>query len=175
MRRRRAVLLAATAAAALTLGAGVALWRETRSRQTAGTDALFVLTLDDADGQPQRLAKWRGTHLVLNFWATWCAPCVEEMPMLNRMRNAYLNRGVEIVGIGIDSADRIRAFRDRLGIDLPLLVAGAEGSQLARGLGNTAGVLPFTLLVSPAGVIERSHVGQIQEGELRAWLSASIR
>ncbi len=172
---KRRWLLAATAGAALALGAGVALWRETRrGGSAADADPLFATTFADADGMSRPLAQWRGTLLVVNFWATWCAPCVEEMPALNRVRDEYRGRGVDVIGIGIDSADKIRAFRDQLGLGLPLLVAGAGGSELARALGNVAGVLPYTILVTPSGAIEQRRVGQIQPEQLKAWLDAQL-
>lgn len=165
----------ATAGGALALGAGVALWRGSARRpRTTDTDQLFSSTFPDADGNPYALSHWRGSLLVVNFWATWCAPCVEEMPTLNRIRSEYRSRGVEVIGLGIDNADKIRAFRDRYAIKLPLLVAGAGGSELARGLGNTAGVLPYTVLISRSGAIERRHVGQIQAAELRSWLDSEV-
>jgi thiol-disulfide isomerase/thioredoxin len=165
-----------TAGGALALGAGVAWWRAS-DRQAASTDAdpLFALTFADADGRSQPLAQWRGLLLVVNFWATWCAPCVEEMPALDRARAIYRNRGVEVIGIGIDDAARIRAFRDRLGIGLPLLVAGMGGSELARSLGNASGVLPYTVLVAPSGAIWQRRIGQVQPDELKSWLDDGLR
>ncbi len=164
-----------TASGALALGAGVSWWRGTnRGASTTDADPLFALTFADANGVLQPLAQWRGTLLVVNFWATWCAPCVEEMPALNRVRDAYRSRGVEVIGIGIDDREKIRAFRDRLGIGLPLLVAGAGGSELARALGNVAGVLPYTVLVMPSGAIQQRRVGQIQPDELKSWIEAGL-
>jgi peroxiredoxin len=163
--------MVATAGAALALGAGVAWWRIAgRGSPSSDADALFALTFDDADGVAQPLARWRGTLLVVNFWATWCAPCVDEMPELNRVRAEYRSRGVEVIGIGIDSRERIHAFRERHGIGFPLLVAGVGGGELARRLGSSASVLPYTLLVTPDGTIAQRRVGRIQEHELRAWL-----
>jgi thiol-disulfide isomerase/thioredoxin len=158
------------------LGAGLA-WRHTSPRESGSqaTDSLFGLTFADADGNAQPVAQWRGKLLVVNFWATWCAPCVEEMPALQRVRDEYRTRGVEVIGIGIDQADKIREFRDRLGLSLPLLVAAAGGSELARELGNVAGVLPYTVLVAPNGAVEQRRVGQIQPAELKSWLDSRLR
>jgi len=165
----------ASAGAALALGVGAAWWRRsTRNPSSTDADQLFTLIFDDADGVAQPLSQWRGRLLVVNFWATWCAPCVEEMPALNRVRNEYRSRGVEVIGIGIDSAEKIRAFRARLDLGLPLLVAGAGGSELARALGNLAGVLPYTVLVTPSGAIEQRRVGQIQPDQLRMWLDSRL-
>jgi peroxiredoxin len=135
---------------------------------------LYATTFPDADGAAQAISQWRGKLLVVNFWATWCAPCVEEMPDLQAVRDAYMGRNVEIVGIGIDNAEKIRAFRDRLQLRLPLLVAGAGGSELGQVLGNRAGVLPYTVLVDREERIARRKVGQIRPAELRQWLDARL-
>ncbi len=164
-----------TAAIAVAAGAGVA-WMRVAPQPAAAADAtaLFASTLDDADGQPQPLAQWKGHPLVVNFWATWCPPCVEEMPDLQRIRDEYRARGVEVIGVGIDNAAKIREFRDRLGITLPLLVAGFGGTELGRALGNQAGVLPYTVLVSHDGKVVQRKVGQVKPTELRAWLNAAL-
>jgi thiol-disulfide isomerase/thioredoxin len=169
--RRTIIALGAVAAAAAATGIGVGVWRTNVSqRDVAAAQSLFALTLQDAAGTAQPLAQWRGRPLVVNFWAPWCAPCVEEMPDLQRIRDDYRARGVEVIGVGIDSAARIRAFRDQHAITLPLLVAGAEGSSLGDQLGNTAGVLPYTVLIgADSRVIERK-IGRIRPEEVRGWL-----
>lgn len=172
---RTMLLVAATAAIALALGAGVAWWRlSAGSIADNASAALFSQTLPDADGQPQPLAQWRGGWLVVNFWATWCPPCVEEMPGLQIVRDEYRGLGVEVVGIGIDNPDKVRDFRTRLGLTFPLLVAGLSGSELGRALGNPAGALPYTVLVSPTGGIEKRKLGQLRPSELKEWLDARL-
>jgi peroxiredoxin len=165
----------ATALIAIAAGAGVA-WVRTAPKPVAAdaAAALFELTFDDADGRPQPMTRWKGSTLVVNFWATWCPPCVEEMPDLQRIRDEYRVRGVEVVGIGIDSPTKIREFRDRYGITLPLLVANTGGTELGRTLGNQAGVLPYTVLISRDGKIVQRRVGQVKPAELRAWLDAAL-
>jgi thiol-disulfide isomerase/thioredoxin len=135
---------------------------------------LDAQTFNDADGQPQPFAQWSDRVLVVNFWATWCAPCVEEMPALQRAQRSYEKRGVTIVGVGIDSSSNIRDFRSRLGLDLPLLAAGAGGSELGRALGNRAGALPFTVLIDRQGRIRQRKLGQIRGEELTAWIEAAL-
>ncbi len=165
----------ATAVVAAAAGAGVAWMRTAPKSVDAGAAAaLFELTFDDADGRPQPMAQWKGGPLVVNFWATWCPPCVEEMPDLQRIRDEYRARGVEVVGIGIDNPTKIREFRDRFGITLPLLVAGAGGTELSRTLGNRTGVLPYTVLVAHDGQVVQRKIGQIKPPELRAWLDAAL-
>jgi peroxiredoxin len=96
------------------------------------------------------------------------------MPDLERVRLAYLDRNVEIVGLGIDNAAKIRAFRDELKLTLPLLVAGAGGSELGRLLGNIAGALPYTVLIDPSGRVVQRKLGQIKPAELQQWLDAQL-
>ena len=170
--RRNVVLLAAGLGAA-GLGLAVNWWRtEPRTAETGAVEALFAASFADADGTMQPLAQWKGRPLVVNFWATWCPPCVEEMPDLQRARDAYRGRGVEVIGIGIDNAAKIAEFRERHGLTLPLLVAGAGGSDLNRALGNSGGALPFTVLISADGRIAQRHLGQVRPEQLRRWLDA---
>lgn len=172
-RTRALVAVVATAVIAAAAGAGVA-WLRIGPHAAAATTTLFASAFDDADGRPQPIAQWKGRPLVVNFWATWCPPCVAEMPDLQRVRDEYRARGVEVIGLGIDNAARIREFRDRLGITLPLLVAGAGGTELARELGNQAGVLPYTVLVAADGQVVQRKIGQVKPAELRAWLDAAL-
>jgi len=159
--------------------AGLGAWMSARRLAPGPTadDAtarLFAATFPDADGTLQPLAQWRDQLLVVNFWATWCPPCVEEMPDLQRVRDEYLGRGVEVIGLGIDQADRIREFRDRKQLRLPLLVAGAAGAELGRALGNLAGALPYTVLIDRQGRVVQRKLGQIKPAELRLWLDAQL-
>ena len=178
MTRRRALLLL-TGVSACVIGGTIA-WRHFAadadgSRPPDQARAMLeAQTFKDAEGQPQPFAQWSGRVLVVNFWATWCAPCVEEMPALQRAQRDYENRGVTIVGVGIDSPANIREFRSRLGLDLPLLAAGAGGSDLGRALGNRAGALPFTVLVDRQGRIRQRKLGQIRSEELTAWIEAAL-
>lgn len=171
MAERRTVIALGVAATAAMAGVGVGVWRtNVNARDVAAAQSLFALTLQDAAGNAQPLAQWRGRPLVVNFWAPWCAPCVEEMPDLQRIRDDYRARGVEVIGVGIDSAARIRAFRDQHAITIPLLVAGAEGSSLGDQLGNTAGVLPYTVLIGSDSRVLARKIGRIRQEELRGWL-----
>jgi thiol-disulfide isomerase/thioredoxin len=171
--RRRRWLLAGAGLGALAAGAGFA-WLRYRPEAPDATAAVFGRVFDDADGRPQALSQWRGRWIVLNFWATWCAPCVEEMPTLQQAARNYGARGVTVVGVGIDNAGAIRRFRDELKLDLPLLVAGVGGSELARELGNPSGSLPYTVLISPQGRIEQAHLGLLKPELLRSWLDARL-
>jgi peroxiredoxin len=167
------VLFAGVVAAALGLAAN--WWRSEPAGVSAdATAALFAATFADVDGVSRPLAQWSGRPLVVNFWATWCPPCVEEMPDLQLVRDEYQGQGVEIIGVGIDSAPKIAAFRSQHQLTLPLLVAGAGGSDLYRALGNSRGVLPFTVLIDARGHIRQRHVGQLKPEQLRTWLDGLL-
>ena len=175
MNRRSWWALLATGTVAAGLGVAVNWWRtEPAPASAEATAAFFAATFPDADGRPQSLSQWRGRPLVVNFWATWCPPCVEEMPDLQRVRDEYRDRGVEVLGIGIDNAVKIAGFRDQHRLTLPLLVAGVGGSDLNRALGNTAGALPFTVLIGTDGRIRERHLGQVKPEQLRRWLDAEL-
>lgn len=175
MSRRQWLLSVAVGGAAVALGAGMAWWRTEADPVAAiSTEPLFAAAFPDASGTAQPLQQWRNRVLVVNFWATWCAPCVEEMPDLQAARERFARQGVEIIGIGIDSAENIRRFRDKLGLKLPLLVAGLGGSELNRALGNDAGVLPYTVLIDREGKVRARHVGQIRRKQLDGWIERTL-
>jgi thiol-disulfide isomerase/thioredoxin len=175
MNRRLALGAVAAGALAAALGAALNWWRTAPGQPNGGSaEALFAATFPDVEARPQALAQWRGQVLLVNFWATWCPPCVEEMPDLQRIRDDYAGKGVEVVGIGIDNAERIAEFRDRYRISLPLLVAGAGGSDLNRALGNAGGALPYTVLVDAKGRIRERHLGQVRPEQLRRWLDSAL-
>ena len=137
------------------------------------TAPLFAQSFNDANGDLQPMNQWRGRLLVVNFWATWCAPCIEEMPDLQKVQGEYAKHGVTIVGLAIDNASAVKRFRDEQKVDLPLLVAGAAGPELLRQLGNASGALPYTVLLDRSGRVVRSKLGRLHASQLRAWLDAA--
>ena len=172
-----AAAIAGAATIALIIGVLLA-WRHyapPAEAPTGATATLFTHTFDDADGKPQALRQWQGSLLVVNFWATWCAPCVEEMPDLETIQAEYGARGVQVIGLAIDNAEPVRRFRNELKIELPLLLAGAAGTQLGRELGNASGALPYTVLIDRSGRIVQAKLGQLRAAELRRWLDAQLQ
>jgi peroxiredoxin len=177
MARRAALIgLGLTAAFALAAGA-VWSWRRSQPTATAGEPAvwLFALKLPDADGVERPLKTWQGKVLVVNFWATWCTPCIEEMPELQQFADEFEQRNVAVIGIGVDEADKIRDFRRQHGLRIPLLAAGFDGLEIARRLGNPQPVLPYTALITPDGQIVEEHSGRILPPELRRWVGEYSR
>jgi thiol-disulfide isomerase/thioredoxin len=167
--RRRWLLSGGVALAAAGLGAALA----GRRLGPAGPadDAVTLLlgqSLPDAAGAPLALARFAGRPLVVNFWATWCAPCVEEMPELSALHAELSPKGLGMIGIGVDSAARIADFAAKHPVGYPLVVAGMGGSELARRFGNAAGVLPYTVLIGSGGRVAHRLVGRVDLGRLRA-------
>lgn len=140
--------------------------------QASAVARLFAQTLPDAQGQPHLLSQWKGKTLVVNFWATWCAPCVEEMPELSALQHNIASKNSQIIGIGIDSAANILEFNAKYKISYPLYVAGMGGTQLSEQFGNQAGGLPFTVLIAPDGTIRKTYLGRLKLAELQKDLAA---
>lgn len=140
--------------------------------QPAAVSNLFGQTLPDVSGTPHALSRWRGKALVVNFWATWCAPCVEEMPELTQLQRELNGKNIQIIGIGIDTAANIAEFSSKLNISYPLYVAGMGGTDLFRLFGNQTGGLPFTVLLDTHGQIKKTYLGQLKMDELRRDLAA---
>jgi len=132
----------------------------------SGAAELLATPLPDLSGRPRRLAEWRGRIVLCNFWATWCAPCREEIPMLVSLRNQYAAQGFEIVGIAVDNEAKVREFASKYGISYPILVAEASGLDLMRTIGNTAGALPFTVMLDRSGAIFSRKLGILHRSDI---------
>jgi len=132
----------------------------------AGDIALRSATFVDLAGQPRKLSDWRGRILVCNFWATWCAPCREEIPLLMAAKTKYASSAVEIVGIAIDNAANVGQFSASFKISYPILLAEVNGLDLMRKLGNSAGGLPYTVVVDRQGSVVRRKLGAFKQGDL---------
>jgi thiol-disulfide isomerase/thioredoxin len=136
----------------------------------AANSALRSAKLVDLAGRSRTLNEWQGRILVCNFWATWCAPCREEIPLLMAARQKYGAKGVEIVGIAIDNATKVRDYSSSFNISYPILLAEADGLELMRRLGNGAGGLPYTVITDREGSVVHRRLGAFHQGDLDAIL-----
>jgi len=134
---------------------------------TGPVAALFKETLPDAKGVATSLAQYKGKAMLVNFWATWCAPCVQEMPELSALSAGEEGKKLQVIGIGIDSPSNITEFSDKYKITYPVLVAGMSGTDLSRQFGNTQGGLPFTVLIGADGQVKKTYLGKLKFDELR--------
>ena len=127
---------------------------------------LLTMPFTTAEGQTKKLADWQGKILVVNFWATWCPPCREEMPEFSRAQDKYGPNGVQFVGIALDEAANVVEFSKKEPVTYPLLIAPPEMPGLTAKLGNQQQVLPFTVVVSRDGKLISSHLGRLTEDNL---------
>ena len=168
--RREVLILGAAGLAAAAAGflVGPALLKSTTGgeQDAAASIALRSANLVDLAGHSRRLSEWSDRILVCNFWATWCAPCREEIPLLVAAGQKYRDKGVEIVGIAIDNMAKVVEFTASLKISYPILLAEANGLDLMRQLGNGAGGLPYTVVVDRQGALKHRKLGAFKGAEL---------
>lgn len=132
---------------------------------------LLLASFPDLSGKSQPVSQWRGKVLVVNFWATWCAPCRTEIPALMKVQRQYIPNGVQIVGIALDNAVKVREYSEEMHIDYTLLIGAAETLGLIKDLGNHAGVLPFTVVLDRNGKFVHAQAGALTEASLGAVLA----
>jgi thiol-disulfide isomerase/thioredoxin len=173
--RREALILGAAGIAAAAVGflAGPALLK--LGGEGGESKALRGAKFADLDGKIRQMDEWREKVLLCNFWATWCAPCREEIPLLMDVRARYAATGFEVVGIAIDNVDKVRHFASFMKISYPLLIAEADGLDLMRQLGNSGGGLPYTVVANRRGAIVRRKLGALKAPELEDILAAYAR
>ena len=182
MNKKHVVVYVAVAALFGIMGAVVALNKKdpspittsiapTGGKPHTAVDKLYGQSLNDLQGTPQPLSKWRGKPLVVNFWATWCGPCVQEMPELSELAHQEGGKRFNVIGIGIDSPSNMSEFAAKLKIAYPLYVGGMGGTELSRDCGNKAGGLPYTVLIGADGQVLKTYLGKLKFDELRADLA----
>ncbi|HNZ90066.1 MAG TPA: TlpA disulfide reductase family protein [Acidovorax sp.] len=169
---RRRALYAGVAAAAAVGGAGLAWWRlQPQAVQAGAEQALWTQAFDTPEGARLAMAEFVGKPLLLNFWATWCPPCVDELPMLNQFHRTNKANGWQVVGLAIDQPSSVRKFLARLPLDFPVGLAGLGGTELGRSLGNLTGGLPFTVVFGADGRVLHRKMGQVTAPDLQKWAS----
>lgn len=164
---------------AVAAGAALAGWCGARLRfdgpQGAQLSAdemdLWQQELTTPAGTPLRLSVFQGRPLVLNFWATWCPPCVAELPLLSAFYTQNAAKGWQVLGLAVDKVDAVNAFLARSALSFPVAVMGASGLSWSRQLGNLVGGLPFTVLLGSQGHILQRKIGPLQPADLQAWLA----
>jgi len=127
------------------------------------TGPMLQASLPDLSGAPQQIGNWKGKVLVVNFWATWCPPCLEEIPHFVRMQERFGGQGLQFVGIAIDEADKVRAFARKQMINYPIMIGQMDAIELSKTAGNKAGGLPYTLVLDRSGAVVSQHYGGLDE------------
>ena len=159
------------ALAALAAGVWLAQARYASKTPTeSAVSALWQLRFPDEQGREHALSQWRGQVVVLNFWASWCAPCREEIPDFVALRSEFASKGVEFVGIAIDSPAQVSQFLQTLPVSYPILVGEGAAHNLARQLGNPSGALPYTIVLDRDGKVVLTRLGRLPRATLEAVL-----
>jgi len=127
------------------------------------TGPMLKASLPDLSGTPQQIGNWKGKVLVVNFWATWCPPCLEEIPHFVRLQERLGGQGLQFVGIAIDEADKVRAFAQKYAINYPVMIGQVDAIELSKTAGNKAGGLPYTLILDRSGEVVSQHYGGLDE------------
>lgn len=163
----RRILLTSAGLGAATLGASFA-WRKLNPPQSSAlAQAFWARRFPGLDGQELDVARWRGQPLLVNFWATWCPPCVKELPEINQFYKEAKGKGWQVLGLAVDQLDPVKAFLQKTPLDFAVALAGPEGLGLVRELGNPAGGLPFSVVFDETGEISWRRLGVSRLEELR--------
>ena len=166
----RRTLLGVVAAAALGAGATAAWMQRRKASESAVTTPVpdfWALQWTTPDGAPLPMQSFQGRPLLVNFWATWCPPCVEELPLINAFYQENKGKGWQVLGLAVDKPALVKTFLTKTPLAFPVGMAGLGGTDLSRKLGNLAGGLPFTVALDSAGGIIQRKMGQVSADDLR--------
>lgn len=177
--RRRHWIVGGTATAALAAGVALQLRRNPEVQQTPALDpnsaeaGFWQMRFEQPDGQVLDMAGWRGKPLLLNFWGTWCPPCIKEMPELDRFAQRFAKQGWRVLGLAVDNPKAVREFLLRSPVSYTIGLAGFDGAELSRRLGNTMAGLPFTVAFDRQGAVRHRKAGATTLEELSRWAEAA--
>jgi thiol-disulfide isomerase/thioredoxin len=147
---------------------------QSSENQQLSTVAFFGANLPDENGVNQALSQYQGKIIILNFWATWCPPCREEMPELSQLHDDYKDKNVVVLGVAIDEIGLVKEFAQTTPVSYPLFAAENEGMALGSNLGNNKGVLPYTLIIGSDGKVIKTYFGRISKSLLETTLATLI-
>ena len=177
MIKRRNMLFAGTAAAAGLAGVGAAWWsRDRHEASLAGNssaDPFWALEMETPHGEMLKISSLAGQPLLVNFWATWCPPCVEELPLLNSFHQEQQARGWRVLGLAVDQPSAVRTWLQKSPLDFPIVMAGLDGTELSKRMGNLTGGLPFSVAFSATGDVLQRKSGQLLPSDLANWAALS--
>lgn len=152
--------------ALLALAGGLTAKKIIDNPATNTAEAKLDFTLPDIDGKPHNIAEWQGKALIINFWATWCPPCLKEIPEFIQLQAQLAEKNVQFIGIAIEDPEPVAEFLQKSPINYPILIGGDAGISLSQQLGNVIGAVPFTVIVDQQGQIIHRHPGELSREKL---------
>ncbi|MBF5037894.1 TlpA family protein disulfide reductase [Methylophilus sp. 13] len=144
------------------------------ANKAESNNPVYALSYPDKDKNAYDFSQLRGKVAVVNFWATWCGPCRDEMPDLNQLSQSYKDSDVVFIGIAADDAEQVGEFLESTKVDYKIVTAEFDAIPLSQSLGNNNSVLPFTLIIDQTGKILDRHVGRIKSDEIRSIVDAAL-
>ncbi len=173
--KRRPFLYGGLAVAAGLAGVGAAWWQSHPAHQRArvAPDAFWQLAFETPEGAPLPLSRFSGRPLLVNFWATWCPPCVEELPLIDRFFQENRNKNWQVLGLAVDQPSAVRTWLQKKPLSFPVAMAGFNGTELSKSLGNLSGGLPFTAVFGASGTVLHLKSGRVTAEELAQWSQLS--
>ncbi len=168
---RRLLLLGSAGLVACAAGAAGGWWWLTHGAMAGEETKLLQASFPDLEGRPTPISTWKGKTRLINFWATWCTPCREEMPEFVQAQQRYGTRGLQIVGIAIDRKEPVERFVRQLGINYPILMGDPAWLEAVKTMGNPQGVLPFSIILAPDDAVMLRRVGKLKLSEISAIFS----
>jgi thiol-disulfide isomerase/thioredoxin len=172
---RRGLLGAAAGLSLVGLGGALA-WRTSQRELKVLSEAensFWKQQFPQIDGKALTTSSFHGKPLVLNFWATWCPPCVEELPLLNTFYLGNQSKGWQILGLAVDQLAPVKHFLTQTPLSYKVALAGFAGIDLSKSLGNMSGGLPFTVVFNPEGNVVHRKIGRLNASDMQAWTSAA--
>lgn len=171
---RRNMLYGGVAAAAGLAGAGAAWWKFQPHDVVAGeperaAESFWQMSFDTPNGQALPMNSFRGKTVLVNFWATWCPPCVEELPLLDYFYQENKDKNIQVVGLAVDQPSAVRTWLQSKPLNFPVGMAGLAGTELSKSLGNQTGGLPFTVVFGASGQLLHRKLGKVSPEDLAQW------
>ncbi|MDT4288104.1 TlpA disulfide reductase family protein [Methylomonas sp. MO1] len=155
------IILIVVAIAFIALAAGLFARQYFSATETSQPALQLNFSLPDLTDTPQSVTQWQGKILIINFWATWCPPCLKEIPEFIKLQDEYKDQGVQFVGIAIEEKQPVEDYLKRIKINYPVLIGGEGATMLAQQLGNVINTVPFTVIINQQGQIVHHQLGEL--------------